>query len=53
MRVAIVHYWLVKMRGGEKVLENICELYPDADIYTHVYNPDKISNKIKLTNEIK
>ena len=21
MRVALVHYWLVKMRGGEKVLE--------------------------------
>ena len=25
------------MRGGEKVLE-CCEMYPDADIYTHVYD---------------
>jgi len=35
------------MRGGEKVLENLCKLYPDADIFTHVYNPLKISNLIK------
>lgn len=47
MKVAIVHYWLIKMRGGEKVLESLCEIFPDADIYTHVYNPDGISSKIK------
>lgn len=46
MKVAIVHYWLIKMRGGEKVLEAICEMFPHADIYTHVYNPDTISIKI-------
>lgn len=48
MKVAIVHYWLVKMRGGEKVLEAICELFPEADIYTHVYDPVNISDTIKL-----
>lgn len=47
MRVAIIHYWLVKMRGGEKVLEALCEMYPDADIFTHVYNADAISPTIK------
>ncbi len=47
MRVAIVHYWLVTMRGGEKVLEELCHLYPDADIYTHVFIPDKVSDVIK------
>ena len=46
MKVAIVHYWLVNMRGGEKVLEAFLEMFPDADIYTHVYNPKKISDKI-------
>ncbi len=46
MKVAIVHYWLVKMRGGENVLEALCELYPDADVYTHVYCPEKISDII-------
>ncbi|VVC55695.1 putative glycosyltransferase [Beijerinckiaceae bacterium RH AL1] len=43
MRVAIVHYWLVGMRGGEKVLEEMCRLYPDADIFTHVHDPAKTS----------
>jgi glycosyltransferase involved in cell wall biosynthesis len=40
MRIAIVHYWLVGLRGGEKVLEAICETYPDADIFTHVYDAE-------------
>jgi glycosyltransferase involved in cell wall biosynthesis len=47
MKVAIVHYWLVGMRGGEKVIEALCEMYPQADIFTHVYVPEMISNKIK------
>ncbi len=32
--VALVHDWLTGMRGGEKVLDAICELYPDATLYT-------------------
>lgn len=47
MKVAIVHYWLVGMRGGEKVIEAILDLYPEADIYTHVLIPEKISKRIK------
>jgi len=35
------------MRGGEKVLESLCRLFPDADIFTHVYNPAAISATIK------
>jgi glycosyltransferase involved in cell wall biosynthesis len=34
MKVALVHDWLTGMRGGEKVLEILCALYPDADIHT-------------------
>ena len=34
MKVALVHDWLTGMRGGEKVLEAVCGLYPDADIHT-------------------
>ena len=34
MRVALIHDWLTGMRGGEKVLDALCELYPDADIHT-------------------
>jgi len=43
MKVAIVHYWLINMRGGEKVIEALLEMYPNADIFTHVYNPKKTS----------
>ncbi len=45
-KVAIVHYWLVGMRGGEKVLEALCEMYPQADIFTHVYRPEAMSPTI-------
>ena len=37
--VALVHDWLTGMRGGEKVLEAICELYPDATLFTLVHVP--------------
>jgi len=47
MKVAIVHYWLVNMRGGEKMLEALLEMYPQADIYTHVYNPKSVSEIIR------
>jgi glycosyltransferase involved in cell wall biosynthesis len=43
MKVAIIHYWLISMRGGEKVLEALLEMFPQADIYTHVYNPRAVS----------
>lgn len=47
MKVAIVHYWLFHMRGGEKVLEALCDLYPQADIFTHVYDPRRVSESIR------
>ena len=50
MKIAIVHYWILQMRGGEKVLEALCEMYPSADIYTHVYEPNGISETIKSHN---
>ncbi|MDP2816406.1 MAG: glycosyltransferase [Rectinemataceae bacterium] len=47
MKVAIIHYWLVGMRGGERVLEALCRMYPDADIFTNVYIPKEITETIK------
>ncbi len=47
MRAAIVHYWLVNIRGGEKVLEAICRILPEADIFTLFYDPDKVSAEIR------
>jgi len=37
MRVALVHDWLTGMRGGEKVLAELCALFPDATVYTLVH----------------
>lgn len=42
-RVAIVHYWLVGMRGGEKVIESLCRMFPQADLFTHVADPANLS----------
>ncbi|MEM6679699.1 MAG: glycosyltransferase [Pseudomonadota bacterium] len=47
MRIAIVHYWLIGMRGGEAVLEELLRCYPEADIYTHVYDPERVSPLIR------
>ncbi len=44
MKVAIVHYWLVGMRGGERVLEELVRLYPQADLFTHVADREKLSD---------
>ncbi|HPG56548.1 MAG TPA: glycosyltransferase [Candidatus Wallbacteria bacterium] len=46
LKVAIVHYWLVNMRGGEKVIEELLDIFPDAEIFTLVYDKSKISDKI-------
>lgn len=47
MKVALLHDWLTGMRGGEKVLDAICELYPDATIYTLVRIPGSVSTRIE------
>ncbi|MEJ2048305.1 MAG: glycosyltransferase [Calditrichota bacterium] len=46
LRVAIVHDWLTGMRGGEKVLEVFCQIFPEADIYTLIYNEGSVSSVI-------
>jgi glycosyltransferase involved in cell wall biosynthesis len=37
--VAIVHYWFVRLRGGERVLEVLADMFPQADIFTLVLDP--------------
>lgn len=43
MRVAVVHDWLTGMRGGEKVLEAIFRLYPDAELHTLVHRRGSVT----------
>jgi glycosyltransferase involved in cell wall biosynthesis len=47
MRAAIIHYWLLNMRGGEKVVEALCRLLPEADIFTLYYDPARVSETIR------
>ncbi len=46
-RVALVHDWLTGMRGGEKCLEVLCEVFPDADVYTLVHRRGSVSPAIE------
>jgi glycosyltransferase involved in cell wall biosynthesis len=43
MKTALAHDWLIHMRGGEKVLDALAELYPDATLYTLFFDRRKIS----------
>lgn len=45
-RVAIVHYWFVAMRGGERVVERMLRLYPQADLFSHVSDPKILSGRL-------
>jgi glycosyltransferase involved in cell wall biosynthesis len=47
LRTALVHDWLTGMRGGEKVLDAICELYPEAPLYCLVHIPGSVSPRIE------
>ncbi|NOT44881.1 MAG: glycosyltransferase [Acidobacteria bacterium] len=47
MNVALVHDWLTGMRGGERVLEELCGLYPAADIFTLVHARGSVSPAIE------
>ncbi len=47
MKIAIVHDWLTGMRGGEKVLEAMLELFPGADLYTLFHIKGSVSETIE------
>ena len=38
------------MRGGEKVLESLCRVFPEADIFTLFYEPEAVSPVIRNRN---
>ena len=46
-RVALIHDWLTGMRGGEKVLEVIANLFPEAPIYTLFHFPGSVSETLE------
>lgn len=52
--VALVHHWLTGIRGGEKVLEQFSQLYPNTDIVTLVKDDSRwpswlLKHKVKTS----
>jgi glycosyltransferase involved in cell wall biosynthesis len=41
-RIALVHYWYVNHRGGERVLDAMAEAFPAADLFIMVAEPAKM-----------
>jgi glycosyltransferase involved in cell wall biosynthesis len=41
--VAIVHDWLTSMRGGERVVEALCRVFPQADLFTLTWDRARLS----------
>jgi glycosyltransferase involved in cell wall biosynthesis len=54
MKVVLMHDWLTGFRGGERVLEVFCELFPDAPLYTLIHAkgsvPASIENREIITS---
>jgi glycosyltransferase involved in cell wall biosynthesis len=40
MKVALVHDYLTQRGGAERVFELLCQYFPEADIFTSIYNPN-------------
>lgn len=47
MRVILLHDWLTGFRGGERVLEVFCQMFPDAPIYTLIHKEGSVGNVIE------
>jgi glycosyltransferase involved in cell wall biosynthesis len=47
LRVAIVHYWFVGRAGGEKVVEALAKIFPQADLFTLVADPVKLAPELR------
>jgi hypothetical protein len=41
MKIAIVHEMLVKLGGAEKVVEKMLDMFPEADLFTLIYDEEK------------
>jgi glycosyltransferase involved in cell wall biosynthesis len=45
-KVALVHDYLIQYGGAEKTLEAVSDLYPEAPIYTGIYEPANLSQAL-------
>jgi len=52
MKVAVTHHWLEQFTGGEKALEEILSLFPDAPVYTLIYQKENFKGRRIAEHEI-
>lgn len=52
IKVAIVHDFLLKLGGAEKVLEQLLGIFPSADIFTLLYSAKGTDNRFENRNII-
>lgn len=54
MKVAIAHYWFMARRGGERVVEVLAEMFPQADLYSLVVDrrtlPESLAKRSLTTS---
>ena len=50
LRVALVHYWYVRRRGGERVLEVVAKMFPQADLFVLLYDPQSLAEPLRTRN---
>lgn len=48
MNIAIVHDWLSEFAGADKVLLELLKIYPDADVFTSIYDAKKVPQFAKF-----
>src|SRR6185312_11294236 len=46
-RVAITTDWLTLFGGGERVLQHLLQQFPDAPVYTSVYDPSRVPASVR------
>ena len=46
-KIALVHYWLTGMRGGEKVLAELIRIFPSADVFTLLWRRGSVAAEIE------
>lgn len=47
MKVVLLHDWLTGFRGGERVLEVFCEMFPEAPLYTLIHKKGSVPSSIE------
>lgn len=48
-KVAIVHDFLFQYGGAEKVVEKLLDMYPQADLYTSFFVPERFISSVQIS----